>query len=254
MEFDLITMRLEMVMEQPGCPICRRRSDTELGYIRDLLWEHMNDGATRSRIIASLGFCPRHVWQINTIEIDEFGGVLETLRLYQQLAHIIEARLTDYAHHALRSRIPRWWRGLSFQRIRVGKLKGLLPHAQCRVCQFGDETVQIGLEWLVKGLSSADRQFQERYTRSDGLCFAHLRQAFMMTRPSTTPGARFLAEDAIRRLGALQVELDELAAHELSAYGNGRHGQDKPSAWREVLTFFGGNAEAITRIRENLRK
>jgi hypothetical protein len=53
----LIAVDLRSAMRQPGCPICRIRDEAEYKYLYFLLWENVNDGATRMRIIRSLGFC-----------------------------------------------------------------------------------------------------------------------------------------------------------------------------------------------------
>lgn len=255
MEFDLITMRLEIAMEQPGCPICRRRSDTELSYIRDLLWEHINDGETRGRIMASLGFCQDHVWRINAIEKEAFGSVLETLRLYQQLAGILQTRLTKYTNYALKPCIPRWqlWLRQTFlPRISLPKAKELIPHRLCRVCQVGNEAVDTGLEWLLKGLSEPKSQFRELYTNSDGLCLMHFQQVLISANQATKSGAAFLVDETIQRLSILQGDLDVFAEQEISKYRGETYSQDRTDSWRQVLNFFGGNPDTKTKSHEEL--
>lgn len=51
---------IEDALREPGCAVCRLARQAEGGYIEGLLWEQVNDAATRARLRASYGFCRRH--------------------------------------------------------------------------------------------------------------------------------------------------------------------------------------------------
>jgi hypothetical protein len=247
MGLDLISLWLKVALEQPGCPICRRRSDAELRYLRSVLWEHTNDPVTRGHITRSLGYCPEHSWQTGILDIELLGSPLSTVRIYQQLAGIIATRLTRYSNRLSASRRSGWKRRLSTLLLGQRRLlspEELQPKARCRVCQIGDETVRTSLEGLLDGLHSAEDNLRELYDASDGLCLPHLRQALTMANCASESALEYLIENTLRRLDILQRDIDEYARKESWDYHTEEKTEREKNAWRNVLTFFAGNPKS----------
>jgi FtsZ-binding cell division protein ZapB len=247
MGLDLISFRLELALKQPGCPICRRRSDAERAYIRSLLEEHTNDPVTRKYIVDSLGYCPEHSWQTGRMEVEEFGSPLGTARIYQQLAGVVAARLARYANRLHSSRQSAWKRRL--QSLLGGWLHlpvpvEIQPRAQCRVCQKGDEAVRTSLEALLDGLCNAQSSLCELYDASDGLCLPHLRQALTTATQADQSAAKYLIENTLHRLDVLQREIDEFARMERWDYHTEAKPEREKDAWLNVLTFFAGSPKS----------
>jgi hypothetical protein len=92
----LIAVDLRSAMRQPGCPICRIRDEAEHKYLYFLLWENVNDGATRMQIIRSLGFCPRHTWQMGRMETHHFGDAFGNSIIYENVVEVVRKRLARY--------------------------------------------------------------------------------------------------------------------------------------------------------------
>lgn len=109
MKRSLLSVDLRLALKEPGCPICRLRADAELRYIRSLLWEFVNDPLTRSRFIASLGYCREHTWQVGLLEKEKFGSSLGTAILYEHLTRVVSGRLKDYTRRMGWARRP-WWK------------------------------------------------------------------------------------------------------------------------------------------------
>jgi hypothetical protein len=51
---------LKKALGQRGCPICRLQRENEQRYLVHVLWENVNDLATRERFLPSWGYCARH--------------------------------------------------------------------------------------------------------------------------------------------------------------------------------------------------
>jgi hypothetical protein len=240
---DVVWVDLKLALQQPGCPICRLRADSELRYIRTLLRESVNDPPTRGHFIASLGYCPEHTWQTGLLEKERFGVPLGNAVLYEHLSGVIQEQLVTYArrmkwaYQPWRQRLSTFWSGAA-QPLTAHELQ---PEARCRVCQMGEQSVQTYLAWLLRGLSRQEDEFQEGYAASDGLCLPHLRQGLTVADRNMESSARFLVETTLQRLAALQHDLSEFERK--NAWDN-RHEtktEAEMTAWRRALTFFGGN-------------
>jgi len=245
-EFDFISSNLEKAMGQPGCPICRIRAEHELRYIRWLLWEYVNDVGTRARIVAALGYCPQHTWQIGLLEAQMVGNPVGNNIIYRHLAGVLEGRLQQYAQRALTSKQPRWKRWL--RRLQPGIMSlptpdELQPRAGCPVCDIRSETERTYLEWLFHRLSTCQDAFRNRYTASDGLCLHHLRQGLTLARRNSEAGVVFVIVNAIQRLAALNQDLDESNRNESWEFRMEEKTEGEKNAWLHALTFFGGNRQ-----------
>jgi hypothetical protein len=243
---DMVSVDLKLALRQPGCPICRLRAESELRYIRSLLWESVTDPLTRGHFIASLGYCPEHTWQTGLVEKESFGSALGNAILYEHLSGVIQGRLTAYARRVRWARQAWWQRWLhalwpwSSQHLTAHELQ---PEAQCRVCQMGEQSEQTHLVWLLRGLSGSKNDFPEWYTASDGLCLPHLRQGLAVADRNAESGARFLVETTLQRLKTLQHDLSEFERKNSWNYRHEEKTEAENSAWWRALTFFGGNQE-----------
>ncbi len=242
MQLGLLAVDLKLAMQQTGCPICRIRDESEYKYLYFLLWENVNDGTTRQHIVASLGFCPRHTWQMGRIETKNFGDAFGNSIIYENLVEIVRNRLAQYMRRAQADQRSKWrqWRDQLLRRPgRLPSPAELQPQTNCRVCHTGEQTETSHLHWLLQGLSDSKSPFHEWYLHSERLCFRHLRRVLELVEPSTEAGAMFLARDEY--LDCLRADLDE--------YG-GKHAWDRrfeemteteKVSWLKALRFFGGN-------------
>lgn len=248
MRFGVKTLDLMLALREPGCAVCRVRDQSERRYLQHLLWENVNDAVTRVHLTASLGYCPRHIWQLGQMEVEKFGDALGNSILYEDLARVVNDRLARYLRCAeAQARPPRWrWlRRLTHWRHRRPAPDELQPEATCRVCQVGAGTARANLSWLLEGLADQEPEFRDAYSRSDSLCLAHLRQALALAWPEVEAGALLLARDAQARLAALRVDLHEFA----DKHRYDRHDpvtDAEKVAWLKALRFFGGNEDSLS--------
>jgi len=246
----IVTLELKGAFRQPGCPICRVRQETANRYIFHLLWENVNDFTTRLHLVRGLGFCPEHTWQLYHTEVDQFGDGLGISIIYEHLTRlIVDGLLSFEASLPVSTPEHRHWWQRGWARLRAAAqqttssphrphMDDLVPNEECRACFYAKATEQNNIGWLVQGCADVD--FRSKYAASDGLCLAHLRQALAHAAQVEPDVARFLADDAARRLTALVTDLGEYGRkhawqyrHEVKTDGE----QDSP---RRAAQFFGG--------------
>ena len=147
-------------IRQPACPICRLAVRSGDRFLETYSYEHVNDIEIRELVRAAKGFCHNHTWRL----FHKHSPLGTALTYYDILGEasqqIAEAKEKQSLLRGLASAVR----------------KRLTPQGTCLGCdaQKGSEQRYLGL--LVETLRS-DREFQEAYAGSDGLCLLHLRTA-----------------------------------------------------------------------------
>jgi len=232
---------LKHAMRHPGCPICRLQREAERRYLENLLWENVNDPATREQWVAGMGFCPRHAYALQRLEQQRYGDGLGNAILYedllQRLIPILERLAMDPGHpgdRGLLRRIRRRWNR------EEAEIRGLRGHRRCRVCRLGEETAQAYTEWLIEGWDEAD--VRERYAASDGLCLPHLRMALIGARGRPDVFSA-LAGDAARRLQRMRIALQGYIRKHDWNYRHEAMSPEERRSWVRAVAFFAGEVE-----------
>jgi len=83
MEHDVLDAFLLVAFREPGCPICRLARQAESRYVFHVLYEYVNDGEVRAVLAASHGFCRRHAWELQRLELADWGTGMGTAILYE---------------------------------------------------------------------------------------------------------------------------------------------------------------------------
>lgn len=251
MRLDMIVgIQMKQAMDQTGCPICNIRNAFETRYLKNLLREFMNDCDARKQMIASLGYCTKHAWQMGFMERDTFGDAVGNAIMYESLVDVVMTPLVEHQQSVLNRKRQAQF----FKRI-ASRLKSLLgmpehnapdPYAPlvlsaCRVCQTGENAERNYLEWLLTGLSEPEPELREGYQTSGGLCLQHFRQALSMETGAVESGVRFLITHMLERLPKLREDLREYT---------GKHAWDRQTedmilderrSWMQAIRFFAGN-------------
>ncbi len=244
MRLGLITLELMEALQKPGCPICRVKEEAEYRYLFFLLYENVNDGATRLQIVSSLGFCPPHTWQMGNIEIKQFGDAFGNSIIYENLVRVAHDRLAQYMRRVQagqQSKFRGWLTRLLGQPRQWSYPDELHPQADCRVCQMGEQTVNVHLRWLLEGMSEPQPELRDYYVHSDRLCLQHLRQALELGDPQTESGAAFLAKDMLQYLSTLRVDLREYSGKRAWDRRFEPKTEGEKVSWFKAFQFFGGN-------------
>lgn len=249
MRLDMFAViNLEPALEQAGCPICRIRNNFETRYLSGLLHEYVNDYESRIQIIASLGYCTKHAWQMGLMERDKYGDAVGNAIIYENLVKVTQKPLVEYKKeylsrsNRLQDRFARWFKRMRGQPIEVNQdpYRPLI-RSTCRVCQTGENGEKNYLEWLLAGLSEPEPVLREAYLQSEGLCLRHLRQALVLQTGAVESGAQFLVDQMLEKLPKLCHDLREYT----DKHAWGRHMEamtpDERMSWIHAIRLFAGN-------------
>ncbi len=114
--------RLLEACRQPGCPICGILADSTRKYFNDLLYENVNDGAMRTHLRRTLGFCAEH----SEILLAS-GSALGVAIIYQDLLQTVAERLDAGGNHIVASDpCPACADRLEFEQMYVRLMAGSL--------------------------------------------------------------------------------------------------------------------------------
>lgn len=249
MKSQLTIIDLKEALRQDGCPICRLQRKAEKRYLRNLLWEYVNDLSARSRFLASWGYCAGHARLLGQIELKEFGDAMGTAIMFESLAQQLESRLREVRGESTGNQ-ARPWLGIFGARWTRSKRSpyNLAPAADCYVCEIGGGSAAYALEVLIGTLEDQEIEILHPYQSSDGLCLPHLRSALAQSYPEQTRASRILIDHVQKRVIALQAHLAEYIR---------KHGWDarfdwitpeEYASWSKAIAFFsGGLIEEIPR-------
>ena len=274
---DFIFLQLKLALREPGCPICRLTRDVERRFLFYALYENVNDGTTRTHLVRSLGFCPRHAWDMQATEQGRWKDGMGTAAIYEDLTARVLATLTAYLESSvtpgrtsLARLVVRWLRPKRFnrsleRRTPTGRrqtgdlaqaspvrmlLARLSPLGRCRVCEMVEHSEKANLGYLVSHLG--DPAFRSLYAVSDGLCLAHLRGALVRADEGET--ARRLVTLTTEKLGPLLSDLREYGRkHSWTHRDEPKHPWEQAS-WIRAVAFFAGEpreetADGVHRMR-----
>jgi len=191
-------VKLEQALGKSGCAVCRLAAEHDESYLYHVAWEGIDDPASRSRLRASLGFCPRHTWLLYDLERRWWGDGLEIALL-----------LDD----AIRETIRR------LRRAQHGRPPSLIdPHAGCLACDARRAIEATYLVDISRGI--AWPAFRTQYQQNGGLCLRHL-QVLLQGSALSSPASHLLADlalealDRARTAGNVSRLLDVLFGQEI---------------------------------------
>ncbi len=237
--------KFEQAVKEQGCPLCFMRQQAEAKYIRSIIADHVTDPASRVHIINSLGYCPRHSWQISEVEKQQDGESLGTGIIYEHLTKVILERLED---------LRRYPKTLAHTNPLAKRIEQFLParrpsaplrtETPCRVCVMGAESDDSYVRWLLEGLADPEHdETRQLYQKSNRLCFDHLRQSLDKAVPNSAPGLEFLLEDTLVTLKNLDTDLrGHIAKYDWDKKSTPRSAAEQFS-WLRAIYFFAGRRE-----------
>ncbi len=243
--FDLLD-----AFRAPACPVCALVEQGDRRALDALLYEQVNDAATRDRLVASHGFCNWHAWMLPGIDNSASGVAL----IYRHLLHETLERVTATLQE-VRPR-SRWGRLKARLFDRREQPLPLLDWRgkkhQCSLCTSSRRAELAYLKTILDFLGEAD--FAEGFGRSAGLCLPHLCLAATLGRDH--PNLRSLLTAQETRWRDLMGELDEFIRKTDYRYANEARGREG-SSWSRVLealvgrrTLFGPERRSHT-LNEN---
>ncbi len=209
---------------QESCPVCRVAQHNVERYLATLAYECVNDLGVREQLRASNGFCRSHA-----AEWLEQPRLLGTAIIYRDIISNLSVKL-----RRLRERPPV---GIS---ISTGDGDPLGTTGECPVCSFLASEEQKLLGSLLD--SMYEREFEDAYARSAGLCLPHLRAALAAAPDEATRDT--LLEVSIGRQEVLRRQLDEIIRRfDPSVHGE-PPGEERGAASRAIWYVTGTTVSA----------
>lgn len=169
----IFIVELNKALRTPGCPICNIRDQASDRYFRFFLHENINDVATRIILQGSLGFCKKHAWQCQEMELRDYQDGMKHGILYEWLLQTILKKIPEIKQNLLVPEEPqsRFW-----QKKKPGQNSSPLTRTRyCPVCVSENEAERLYLRLLINGLS--DAKILTDYQAGDGLCLPHFIKA-----------------------------------------------------------------------------
>jgi hypothetical protein len=236
---QLTLIDLKRALGQKGCPICRLRKETEERYLGHVLWENINDLATRTRFLPSWGYCALHARLLGRLELKDYHDAMGTAIMYESLVQQLKNHLDRIQAEAAQSQAPR--RGRIFRMLWSRAKQVPVPlaaTADCYVCELGKASAEYVLEGLLEGLEGKKADIASLYQSSDGLCLAHLSSALAQTHLPGSQAGEILVEHVQNRMAVLQTHLSEYIRKRGWDARTERSTPEEYASWREAIAFF----------------
>jgi len=223
-----VSYRLKEMLARPGCPICHLADAAGASFLDNLIYELVNDGVTRDKIVQAGGFCRRHGWQLV-----HHGGALGIA--------IIHRDLIKQTLDAVHSTTFRQTNLLGFSFLRHEKLSAepqeihgaLRPSVACLACRQEREATELYLQELVGKIALLQSQLRA----NNALCLPHFRQALVYA----TKAAEFDSLIAWESSALTQIEgeLGEFIRKHDYRFADEPIGTEG-DAWQRAVALFSG--------------
>jgi hypothetical protein len=213
---DLFTFDLEDGLAAGGCALCHAVSTYLRRWLESFWHEGWQHPTARTEFYASGGFCARHAWLPDDLDVRYAAAVAD---LYGHLAQRDLAALDD---------------ALASGGRRRGPARRLARPADCRACTEEAEATARKAEFFLALLENGTAR--ERYQRGRGVCFAHLVTLVELPDDRVT---RFLLTDWRRRLDALHGRLEHLDRTRDHRYASERTEDDERACADTIRQYVG---------------
>jgi hypothetical protein len=194
---------------QPGCPICRWGDICVERQLKGLIFDSVNDVATRLRIRESMGFCAEHAWQLPTAGD---AAPLGIAFIYRDILNTFNKSLAKISYTQSKTAYLKGiFKSSTSSQNSEFKNSSIADHMvaakSCPACARKKEMADIAITAVVDTLAEGDARMTAAMQQTDGLCFPHLRQS-LDTAPNDT-AFQILVQSHQQKLTALIAELDE---------------------------------------------
>ena len=186
---------LRDALAQPGCALCRLRTDSADRFLDTLLWESVNDPARRQEIRRARGFCHAHGWALVRATASVGVAIIARDVLQSLLSTLDDATFRPLSPLSLR-RVQEAVDSKQPSVATAELVSRLEPEAPCPACVWADKMEGIYLDTLLHNLSGEDNLLAE-YGASDGLCLPHFRRVLALVRKEATYDALVNVQRAV---------------------------------------------------------
>jgi len=212
--YDSVYFDLLDAMKEKICPICSLIQKSEYRYMDTLFYELVNDPGIREKLRKSYGFCTKHAQLAK-----KMGNHLGIAIIYEDICSTLTEKME-----------------------KVGEIS--YPGKSCPVCKLVDEVEERLLQSFLKNFSNKD--FQERYRRSFGLCMPHFLLVYSrLTKQREKDTLKHWQLDTLREY---LPQLKEFIRKHDYRFSHGGFGKEATS-WREVVDKVAGNYHSYLTVQ-----
>lgn len=192
-----------------GCPICVIINQNTSRLIDDLLYERVNDPATRKEIRAGLGFCNHHAWKLQAAG-DAFSHSIIYVDILNNLITAAESVR-------------------NFENI----------YTQKQLCLFCEQEKEIELNYLNKFVDYFyEKEFLQKYIKSNGLCLPHIQM--ILKQSKNEKFRKDLLKLEKEKMDRLVKELKEIIRRSDYRFNQQELGKEK-DAWIRAIEKISGS-------------
>ncbi|HDI51867.1 hypothetical protein DRQ12_00995 [candidate division KSB1 bacterium] len=193
---------------QPGCAICQLSERSAVRYVETILYENVNDPATRKKLRRSYGFCPHHAH----------------IALKQQDAFGIGIIYADLLKNALSLISNNQWQNP----------KTAAQH--CPACKIAIKSTERFLDLMLRHFPETD--FQQALQIAEPLCWKHFSQLVALSQDPSL--RRQIIDWELKKLQILQTTLAEFLRKQDYRFRQEGFSQAEKNAWLRAMEFFVG--------------
>ena len=219
---------------QPGCPICRLKSESERKYLVLALHDYVDAPDLREEFCHAWGYCHAHAWGLSTLER---GNLLTVAIMYQDVLE----RETKPVLERQNAAVSAGGGGLRrlFGKKEQDAPTGIIPpHTPCPACSLGEQVETNALNILLSGLAKQESRMRQALGASDGLCLAHLQKALALGKDAAV--REYLLSQAKAQLAEILSELKEFARKHDYRFQHEEIGEER-RCWQRAITLITGS-------------
>lgn len=207
-------------------------------HLDKVIYDSVNDPATRARLRESFGYCYEHAWQLTKTGEGTAVGVAFIYRdMLNAITKVLQQAHNERPSRPLLVQVQEKINRTKPAQATADMVQQLMPGENCLACAERDKMTTLALITLTDALGKADTTMETAVRDSDGLCILHLRQALALTRSETA--VTTLLSITTEKLLTLQTELSEfLRKNDYRFRGEG-FGAEADSWLRAVSTVVG---------------
>ncbi len=218
--------------KEAGCPVCSIVERGALKALDGLMYEQVNDPATRERLVESHGFCNWHAWLLPRVPNSALGAAMIFRHLLQNTLDQLQVSETVEPEKASSARRNRVFGGRPapppFLRWRRKK-------APCFLCTLARRSERDALTAVLDFVGESE--FAEAFARSAGLCLPHL--SLSLDLGVDHPNRTLVLSAHRARWENLRWEMDEFVRKFDYRYADEVKGREETSWSRALETFVG---------------
>lgn len=225
---------LFQAVEQEGCPICLVTLEAMKRVMDSWQYEVFSDAENRQVLVRSLGFCPRHTWQLAHYPVAFQLALVYHDTLSEILANVKQRpqRSPVPKRGWFWAKIRRSWRGSRQKSAEIGLV------TVCSFCQRQSEVEARLVSTAIEMIAS--EQFRQGLSQT-GFCLLHFTQATHIAKNEEQRA--ILQKCQYGYMQRLHEDLaEQLRKHDYRFLKEPRG--NEMIAWQRAAELFAGNAGA----------